>query len=278
MRDSLIVSLFLFFVINVLLLAVFYGFLSHQGFGIDNFIIASVMFIVASALAGYIVISDLLDEKESQDERLSHITREILHEINLPLSTIDANLSMLKKTKPDTKAEKRLSRIEAASSRLRRLYEELSYSIKKEILPIDKEIFDLSVMIQERVVLLQELGRNKFVLSLESSMIEVDKIGLEQVIDNILENSMKFSSPNTEIELTLANDRLTIQDRGAGMDETQLLRIYERYYQCDGNITGEGIGMALVKRYCDTSDIGIKITSKVGEGTSVALDLSLVRL
>jgi len=49
-------------------------------------------------------------------------------------------------------------------------------------------------------------------------------------------------------------------------------------YRRDGNITGEGIGMALVKRYRDTSDIGIEITLKVGEGTSVALNLSLVRL
>lgn len=84
-------------------------------------------------------------------------------------------------------------------------------------------------MIQERPVLLQELSRDKFVLSLESSMIEMDKIGLEQVIDNILENLMKFSSSSTEIELTLANDKLTIQDRCAGMGETQLLRIYGRY-------------------------------------------------
>ncbi len=234
------------------------------------------MFVLASGLSGYIVILDLVEQKESQDERLSHITREILHEINLPLSTIDANASMLKKTISDIKNQKRLSRIGAATIRLRRLYEELSYSIRKEILPIEKEIFDVAQVITERVALLQELGRNSFEVSTEITMIEVDKIGLEQVLDNILENAMKFSDLDKDITVSLSDSILDIRDSGAGMDETQILRIYERYYQYDGSIGGEGIGMALVKRYCDKADIGIKITSKIGEGTLVALNFQRV--
>jgi len=165
-------------VINTLLLSVLYWFLLQQGFTRENFIIASVMFLVASMLSGYIVLLDILEQKADQDRRLSHLTREILHEINLPIATIDANLSMLLKNMETPKEIKRATRIQAALVRLKRLYTELSYSIKKEIMPVEKVPFDLKAVVEERVETLTELGRNSFVLALEPLMIKVDKIGL----------------------------------------------------------------------------------------------------
>jgi signal transduction histidine kinase len=57
------------------------------------------------------------------------------------------------------------------------------------------------------------------------------------------------------------------------MDEAQMIRIYERYYQGNDAKEGEGIGLALVKAYCDQEDIGIEMVSKQGEGTTVILHL-----
>jgi signal transduction histidine kinase len=255
-----------------------YWFLLQQGFARDNFIIASVMFLLASMLSGYIVLSDILEQKEEQDRRLSHLTREILHEINLPIATIDANLSMLMKRMEDPKERKRATRIQAALIRLKRLYTELSYSIKKEIMPVEKMIFDLKSVIEERVETLRELGRNPFVLQLEPLVIKADRIGLEQTIDNIIENAMKYSETDEPIEITLHSAVLHIQDYGMGMDANQILYVYERYYQGNSAYRGEGIGLALVKRYCDEQKIGIKITSEVDSGTAVLLNFEKVTL
>ena len=57
---------------------------------------------------------------------------------------------------------------------------------------------------------------------------------------------------------------------------TELITIYERYYQLDNTAYGEGIGLALVNAYCDDEKIKIRITSKKGEGTKVGLDLSSI--
>jgi len=252
--------------------------LTGQGFSTANFIGGAIIFLFASALSTYIVLLDILEQKAQQDERLSHLTREILHEINLPIATIEANLTMLAKSNTSPKEQKRTDRIKAALVRLRRLYAELAYSIKKEILPIEKECFDLRTVLEERVAIQRELGRNPFVLTLETSMIEVDKIGLEQVIDNIIENAMKYSPMEETIELTLQEDQLTVRDHGTGMDANQILHIYERYYQGDGSQKGEGIGLTLVKRYCDESDIGIKIHSEPKNGTEVVLNFDTVTL
>ncbi len=278
MKRSLAISLFLFLVINTLLLSVLYWFLVQQGFTRNNFIIASVMFLLASMLSGYIVLLDILEQKAEQDERLSHLTREILHEINLPIATIDANLSMLVKHMETPKEIKRATRIEAALLRLRRLYTELSYSIRKEIMPVERVQCDLKEVIEERVEIFRELERNHIVLKLEPLMITVDMIGLEQSIDNIIENAMKYSEASDPIEITQRAGILTIQDHGIGMDANQIMHIYERYYQGDTAHSGEGIGLALVKRYCDEEQIGIKIASEVGQGTSVLLNFGKVTL
>jgi len=229
-------------------------------------------------LSGYIVLLDILEQKADQDERLSHLTREILHEINLPIATIDANLSMLLKHREAPKERKRAARIQAALLRLRRLYTQLSYSIRKEIMPVERVRCDLKELIEERVEIFKELGRNRIVLKLEPLMITVDKIGLEQSMDNIIENAMKYSEASDPIEITQRAEIVTIQDHGVGMDANQIMHIYERYYQGDTADSGEGIGLALVKRYCDEEQIGIKIVSEVGQGTSVLLNFGKVTL
>jgi len=278
MKRSLAISLFLFFVINTLLLSVLYWFLVQQGFTRNNFIIVSGMFLLASMLSGYVVLLDILEQKANQDERLSHLTREILHEINLPIATIDANLSMLVKHMETPRDIKRATRIEGALLRLRRLYTELSYSIRKEIMSVERVQCELKDLIEERVEIFRELERNRIILKLKPLMVMVDKIGLEQSIDNIIENAMKYSEASDSIEIIQRAGILTIQDHGIGMDANQIMHIYERYYQGDTVHSGDGIGLALVKRYCDEEQIGIKIVSEVGQGTSVSLNFGKVTL
>jgi signal transduction histidine kinase len=89
-------------------------------------------------------------------------------------------------------------------------------------------------------------------------------------------NAMKYSDKKTTIEIDMNGNILSIQDSGIGMDETQLLRVYERYYQGDNKKEGEGIGLALVKAYCDEADIEVQIYSEKDMGTKVSLDLSKI--
>jgi signal transduction histidine kinase len=101
-------------------------------------------------------------------------------------------------------------------------------------------------------------------------------VGLEQVVDNLLENAIKYSEPDQPVEVVLQGKHLSIRDRGIGMDENELLRVFERYYQSDSRKRGEGIGLSLVKRYCDENDIALKIRSRKGEGTEIFLYLDKV--
>jgi len=227
---------------------------------------------------GYILSHYILSQKIRIDESLLHLTKEILHELNIPIATIEANSKLLKRTlKENEKGLKRLGRIDDASKRLERLYMELIYSIKKEIHTIEKEQVSLLLLIKERTDILKLQKRNPFILDIEPFDIYVDKIGFEKMLDNILINAMKYSDKSSAIEIKLEGSVLFIKDSGVGMDEVELITIYERYYQADSHVSGEGIGLALVKAYCDDEKIRIDISSQKGVGTVVRFDLSNVR-
>ena len=239
--------------------------------------LALFLFLLLSLGFGYILSHYILSQKIRIDESLLHLTKEILHELNIPIATIEANSKLLKRTlKENEKGLKRLGRIDDASKRLERLYMELIYSIKKEIHTIEKELVSLPLLIKERTDILKLQKRNPFILDIEPFDIYVDKIGFEKMLDNILINAMKYSDKSRAIHIRLEGSILLIEDSGVGMDEVELITIYERYYQADYHVSGEGIGLALVKAYCDDEKIRIDISSQKGVGTVVRFDLSNV--
>ena len=255
-------------------LALIYFFMRESGFNEENFLIIGGVVVVLGWGVGHILSSHLLAPQASIDTNLSELINEVVHELNLPLSTIIANTALLKKHTEDEKSIKRIERIEAASHRLERLYKELVYGIKKELHPIAKERVALEQLLQERVDIFEAFERNPFEMQLEACSIYVDKIGFEKMIDNLLINAMKYSPKTKPIRLTLTEKTLVIADEGMGMDETQLVRVFERYYQGDKQQDGEGIGLALVKAYCDAEGIGIQVHSQKEKGTRIILNLA----
>lgn len=248
-----------------------YEILRRYGFSTEVYLFGALILMGFSWMFGTLFLSSILAPKERLDENLSTLTREIMHELNIPLSTIQANSELLRRKLQDEKSLKRLERIEGSAKRLERLYKELVYSIQKELQPIEKETFDVKQLLEERAAVLEAFERNRFALALEETERHADKIGFEKMIDNLMMNAMKYSSRDTVITLRLKSRTLEIIDRGIGMSETELLRIFERYYQAETAQKGEGIGLALVKAYCDEEGIAIKIHSQKGEGTTVTL-------
>jgi len=271
MKKPIIITLFLLAFAFLALLGTLYGLFNEE----VEFVIRSLFVLVSLLVLGYILNSYFLNKKFDIDENVLHLSREILHEINIPISTIQANTSLLKRTLlSDDKALKRLQRIEDSSKRLERLYEELVYSIKKEIHTVEREDFFLDKLILERIEVMKLLNRNPFFLELSPTMIHADKIGFEKMFDNLIENAMKYSEKTKPIVVTLKENILMIEDKGIGMNDKSLVSVFKRYYQYDSREDGKGIGLALVKDYCTKEKIKITIYSKVEEGTIIKLNLS----
>jgi signal transduction histidine kinase len=180
---------------------------------------------------------------------------------------------MLRKSHTDEKSLKRLERIEIAAEMLKERYNELDYMIKKQSERERIEHFDLAQVIEERLVFLRSLYPSvTWDVSVASYTVNCDRIGLGKVIDNLIENGVKYSSTNPIITITLHENTVNICDNGIGMDEITLMHIYDRYYQSDSTMAGYGIGLNLVKRYCDRYGITLHISSHINEGTCVKLE------
>jgi len=273
-RGNLLYATLSYFLSIGILLSALYWFLQSNGFSEQNFLVGSSAILVVAFVWGYIIAHDLLEPKREMDARFEQLSREILHELNIPLSTIDANTKMLKKNHSDEKSQKRLSRIESASVRLKRLYDELVYSINKELHSVQSEKFSLQALLKERIETFRAFDRNPFELDTTDLLLYADKIGFEQVIDNLLTNAMKYSNKKSPISIATTGNSLSIKDEGIGMDETEIVKIFERYYQSNTKQKGEGIGLSLVKAYCDAYYIDINIESEKEQGTLVQLDLT----
>jgi len=275
---ELLPAMVIYFITMFTLLIVVYRFLENWNLIEFQFFIAGALAFLIAIGWGYVLTSVIFAPKKQMEETLTSLSNDIIHELNIPLSTIQANTSMLKRNMKDEKSLKRLERIDDASVRLKKLYDELVYSIRKEMHTIEKMKFDLERLLKERIGIFQEQKRNNFALHLEHYEIEVDKIGFEQMFDNLISNAMKYSSKKTTIYVSLENDILSIKDEGLGMSATELLRVHERYYQADDKKDGNGIGLALVKTYCDEEGIDIQIASEKGAGTTIHLNLTKVHV
>ena len=277
-QKELIFATVIYFVTMFTLMTAVYRFLETWHLSEFNIFIAGALVLLVAIGWAYVLSTLIFAPRKQMEDTLTSLTNDIIHELNIPLSTIKANTAMLKKTMEDEKSLKRIKRIEDASVRLKKLYDELVYSIHKEMHDIQKERFDLQILLEERIEIFKEQNRNPFELALEPYDIEVDKIGFEQMFDNIVSNAMKYSSKDAPIRVTLNNHILSVEDKGLGMGTTELLRVHERYYQGDDRKDGEGIGLALVKAYCDDEGLEIHIKSEKGVGTTVSLNMSKVHV
>ena len=110
-----------------------------------------------------------------------------------------------------------------------------------------------------------------------------DELRLGRVLDNLLDNAVKYSPRGGTVEVSIgaAEDGaavLSVSDRGQGIPEADLPHIFERFRRgqnVDGRIPGSGIGLAGVQRIVEQHHGTIEVDSTVGVGTTVTIRLPL---
>lgn len=231
--------------------------------------------LVAGATLLYLFLADpIADNFLTSDKNLKTMIDETLHELNTPIATIEANLTMLKKSITDEKSLKRLDRIKSASSNLTKLYESIEYNIKKNIEQIDKSTFNLHDTIEQSISKFQEI-KNEITItnSTPKTDITTDKNGFSKTVENLISNAIKYNKPDGFVNIYLKDKILCIQDSGIGIDTKNLFIVFDKSYQENPTTKGYGIGLGIVKSFCDKHKIKIKIDTKKDKGTTIMLDL-----
>lgn len=114
-------------------------------------------------------------------------------------------------------------------------------------------------------------------------IVFADKEKLRQVITNLVENSIKYGKQNGKIEASMYETDgqrilIEISDDGIGINEEDLVRIFERFYRTEGgrskDVTGSGLGLAICKHIIEAHGQSIHVRSSEGIGTSIGFTLS----
>ncbi|CAI6145583.1 MAG: Adaptive-response sensory-kinase SasA [uncultured Sulfurimonas sp.] len=271
MFASLRLNIFLYYFVTVSLFISF----AYYFFGVlqlENIYLLVLVFICFTVLSGVFISKLAIDPLIEYAKNLQNLSKETLHELNLPISTIKTNTQMLNKALTDEKSQKRLARINTACEMLQERYNELDYLIKMQSDEDISEVFDLDELIKQRVLFLNKVYPHvNFNITLSPLQILNDKKGLAKVIDNIVDNGVKYSPDSKTMDININERTLTIRDYGIGMDEVELLQVFDKYYQSNKNMQGFGIGLSMVKRFCDKNEIALSFQSKPQIGTTVEL-------
>lgn len=274
---NLTLTIVIFYVVTIMPLA---GVL-HYSIVVADVDNAYVLFsgtLAVTLLLGLMIAKMAIEPLREHFEQLERFSKETLHELNLPVSTILTNTKMLKRSHVDEKSQKRLGRIEQAAEMIQERYRELDYLIRTQMQRETVEAFDLAELIRERMEFFRALyPQVDFESHLEPTPLTLDRIGLRKVVDNLVDNAVKYSETSMTVKLRLRGSVLEVEDQGIGMDEMELLRIFDRYYQSDATMPGYGIGLGLVKSYCDKYRIKLHVRSQKGVGTTMILDFNDIK-
>lgn len=224
-------------------------------------------------------------EKLIQTERIAawrDIARRVSHEIKNPLTPIQIALYRIRTQIKVPEAEKEkfelaLLSINEELESLRRLADEFSQFAR---LPQpEKTLQNLNDIIRSFMILFEaDTQKVRFKLELEDDLpqVAIDREQIKRVINNLLKNGVEASPDGGLITIRTSrisdetgNIKLLIQDRGEGISDEVIGKIFDPYYTTKKD--GMGLGMAIVKRIINDHDGEISISSQLGIGTTVEI-------
>jgi two-component system sensor histidine kinase KdpD len=117
----------------------------------------------------------------------------------------------------------------------------------------------------------------------ETPVVEVDAIQIERVLVNLLENALKFSPADESVLVRVTATRsealLRVVDRGPGIPEQELERIFEPFGRAAAtDVRGSGLGLPIAKGFAEANGGRLWVESRRGQGASFVLALPLVRV
>lgn len=237
-------------------------------------------------------LSKLEEALKVKDQFLSHVS----HELRTPLNGISGMMQLLYLTKLDSEQKEYLRVLRAASGKMSRLINNLiQYTLlfsqnTGEI--IHKKIFLRDLFRQILDTQKSDLMDKQLIVEISISPrvdgeLLLDASNLEIVLDQIIDNAIKFSREgqifiNASADETLSH-KLNIQviDEGVGFNPKELHGESQEVYPVETNLTkqfgGLGLGLPILKKICEQSGIHFEIESKKGFGTrvTVVLDYAL---
>ena len=240
-------------------------------------------------------LSDMTNKLYQRIELAERFASDLTHEIRNPLASLKGASDLLNLTKDEKQKVKLLKVLSNDVERIERLITDYSQVLKDEASQsraVAKN-FDLVRLIESIIEdfnldTINQKKNIKFIFDNHNKINKATIFGIEsrieQVIANLLDNSVSFSPTDSKITIDLYFDKnsykILIKDQGPGFDENNLDKVFERFYSDrpdDQEGSHSGLGLNIVKNIIDSHKGFIKVYNKLnGEGAVVDITLPAV--
>jgi signal transduction histidine kinase len=245
-----------------------------------------------------LTFAKMADMIQAQMKALKHadthrreLVSSISHDLRTPLASLSGYLETLLLKESELRTEEKRDYLKTAikhCERLEKLISEL-FELSKLDSPdvkLDIEPFSLSDHVQDVVQKLQITAGRKGIsirpaFEGDISLVYADIGLIERVMDNLIENALRFSSKGDTVTISVIPDQdrviVKVTDTGSGISKEDLPFIFDRFYQAKRQngekIEGSGIGLSIAKRIVELHRGSLEVESSLNRGTTFTFSL-----
>lgn len=233
-----------------------------------------------------------IEQLHNRDDFRKEFMGDVSHELKTPLFTAQGYLlTVLEGNMDDEKLEKKyLKRTKKSLNRLNSIVKDLDTLSKLETgTKLNQESFNIVQCAREVMDMLEYSAEKKDItLGFKEPynfpiMVQADKEKIEQVLTNLIQNSINYGKLGGKTIITFSSHSLyrqliEIEDDGMGIDPENLPRLFERFYRVDKSRSrehgGSGLGLAIVKHILEAHDQEMFVQSTPDQGSNFSFTLN----
>jgi signal transduction histidine kinase len=248
-----------------------------------------VAWIVRSQRQYQEVLQSQITEEQAKAEQQRRLIDILSHEIGSALTTIAGHAYRLttlsRKLEPDD-VVRRAGKIQGSALRIKAVVDrlQLAASLEGSRFPLRKRSINLRSVIYNVLRQLDDDQRDRFHVVLDGlhSCIEGDEVLMHQALENVLQNSLRYSNPKCSVQVYCdeheSRARTIITDQSEGIEPDDLSRLGTPYFRGKNSrgTRGTGLGLYLVEQIVKAHGGSVTISSEKGEGTTVVIKIPIM--
>jgi len=226
------------------------------------------------------------------DQMKSDFISQVSHELRTPLTTVKTLVGLMKKaSKGSDEMGEYLDIIESEVNRQSQLVNDLLEMGRLEAGEVSWTLVEVSLseVAEQAMRACLPLAAEKQIGLIGHLLPALPRVmgsprRLNQVLVNLLDNAIKYTSPGGRVTLEAGSDEetvwISVRDTGAGIPEADLPNVFEKFYRVrrgGRNAKGVGLGLAIARQIVEAFDGTVEVESKVGRGSCFTVRLPRAR-
>ena len=215
--------------------------------GVDRQVLVDGSDEVARLASAFNTMLTRLAAARDAQERL---IQDAAHELRTPLTSLRTNASVLRRIgelPPDAR-NRLVADVQGETRELSHLVDELVELALARRTDESDQIVDLAALADGAAARVERRTGRQVRVDADGTAVRGRRQGLERALGNLLENAAKFDDSDAPVEVHIRGGRVTVLDRGPGIDAADAGRVFDRFYRADGarGLPGSGLGLSIV--------------------------------